>query len=274
MRRHGFLRRTAHVAEAVWQGTVFALAGSALGTLSLRRQLAFQASRAKLAVLDYEAHDFVMSVTCPKDLTRTRACAKEPETVAWLQANLQPGDAFFDVGANVGAYSLIAAKLVGVEGQVVAFEPGAPSYASLVRNLGLNGIENVVPLPIGLSDATGLIELSFPSGLPGETVCAAGEPAVLVCRVLAYRLDDAVALLSLRCPKLLKIDTDGFELAALMGAPESLANPVLRGVLFEEYPGSPKAVAIHALLSAAGFGEARVVSRGHGRVANHIYERR
>lgn len=215
-----------------------------------------------------------MSVTCPKELTRTKACAKEPETVAWLQAHLRTGDVFFDVGANVGAYSLIAAKLVGATGQVASFEPGAQSFASLVRNLGLNRLENVVPLPIALSDTTGLVELSYPSGLPGETVCASSETPVLVCRALAYRLDDVIACFGLRCPKLLKIDTDGFELAVLAGAPCALANPELRGVLFEEYPGSPRAAEIHDLLSAAGFGEAQVVSRGAGRVANHICERR
>ncbi|MCW5942327.1 MAG: FkbM family methyltransferase [Fimbriimonadaceae bacterium] len=193
--------------------------------------------------------------------------------MAWLQKHLRSGDSFFDVGANVGAYTLIAARLVGPTGQVVAFEPGAPTFGALVRNVGMNRIANVVALPMALSDADGLVELRYPSDLPGETVCSTSEIPEMVSHCLSFRLDRAIESLGLRCPKLLKIDTDGFEEAVLAGAPCLLANPDLKGVLFEGYPGAPEAAAVVARLRAAGFAEEVVVSRGAGRVANFIFGR-
>ena len=58
--------------------------------------------------LDYAANRIQMCVNSPWQPYRLNSCAKEPETVAWIERNVRPGDTFYDIGANVGAYSLVA----------------------------------------------------------------------------------------------------------------------------------------------------------------------
>lgn len=65
------------------------------------------------------------------------------------------GDVVFDVGAHIGSFALKAARLVGEEGLVVALEPELENYRILKENIELNGLENVVLLPMALSDFQG-----------------------------------------------------------------------------------------------------------------------
>jgi hypothetical protein len=86
---------------------------------------------------------------------RARACDREPWTVAWLDSHVQPGDVVFDIGANVGPFSLIAAVRVGANGRVFAFEPGYASFARLCDNIVLNEFDDrIVPIPMPLAAAT------------------------------------------------------------------------------------------------------------------------
>jgi FkbM family methyltransferase len=67
----------------------------------------------------------------------------EPHETQFLLDTLRPGDVFVDVGANIGYFSLLAARLVGPTGAVLAFEPEAANYALLEANTRLNGCENI-----------------------------------------------------------------------------------------------------------------------------------
>jgi FkbM family methyltransferase len=64
-----------------------------------------------------------------------------------------------DVGANIGYYSLIAARLVGNTGKVYAFEPEPGNYQLLVRNIEANGYTNIVPVNIAISNEGGKVKL-------------------------------------------------------------------------------------------------------------------
>ena len=68
----------------------------------------------------------------------------ERELQEVFTAHVRPGDVVFDVGANVGFYSLLAARLVGPKGRVVAFEPAARNVALLEQHLRLNRVTNVI----------------------------------------------------------------------------------------------------------------------------------
>ena len=97
---------------------------------------------ASIVSVDYSRHDVRLLVTSDMERRwRARAVKKEPWTVAWLEESMSGGGVLYDVGANVGAFSLIGAKVCGSRGTVVAFEPGFASYAHLCSNIVLNGCQ-------------------------------------------------------------------------------------------------------------------------------------
>lgn len=77
----------------------------------------------------------------------------------FLQETLRPGDVFFDIGANVGYYTLMAARLVGAQGAVCAFEPDPLTNESLTRTLALNQVNNVHVVMLALSDREATLPL-------------------------------------------------------------------------------------------------------------------
>ncbi|GMV90213.1 MAG: hypothetical protein AMXMBFR81_31430 [Chthonomonas sp.] len=260
--------------EDRWQGAVFFVARTTLRLVTGKRRLAFRKDLRSLVPLDYASHPVKMDIGSPQEWVRTRECEKEPETVAWLEAELRSGDTFYDVGANTGAYSLVAAALLGEEGRVFSFEPGAATYACLVRNVQCNGMSQVVPMPVALCDRTGLVTMharseaeGFVSSFEADDACQAVQPS------LCYRLDDLIAQLGLPAPSLLKMDTDQTEDLILAGAPQTLANPMLRSILVEVDTGSERCAGIHAVLCDAGFELASNHPHGTKGVANRIYRR-
>jgi FkbM family methyltransferase len=76
----------------------------------------------------------------------------EPVETALVKKALRPGDVFIDIGANIGYYTLLAARLVGPHGRVVAFEPDPSNFQCLGKNICLNGYSNVVPVNLAVSD--------------------------------------------------------------------------------------------------------------------------
>jgi FkbM family methyltransferase len=231
--------------------------------------------------LDYDGAEIVVGVTSRSELTsRLRPCAKEPWTVRWLEERLRDGDVLYDIGANVGAYALIAAAIGRPGTRVVALEPGYASYAALCDNVRLNGAEDVIlPLPVLLGEGTGLVDLGYrdvAAGAADHTLDPAA-PAAYRQPALAYRLDDLVAQLELPPPSLVKVDVDGAEGAVLAGAPETLARPELRSVLVELEREGEGASTAEAALAQAGL---RLVERTDqrsegplGRVWYGIFER-
>ncbi len=192
--------------------------------------------------LDYPNGELLLYVTSSAEFKkRVSACEKEPWTVDWLQRELRTGDVLYDIGANVGAYSLIAAHLGGT---VVAFEPGYASFARLCDNIALNEFDDsVAPVPLLLSSATGKARFDYsrlPPGyakhaIEGEGTTGSRAPAEPVFRqqALAIRLDDAVRWFALPPPNYVKIDVDGFELEVLAGSEETLAGDSLASLLVE-----------------------------------------
>ncbi len=187
---------------------------------------------AHIGRIDYRGADILVGVTSRTEiLSRLRPSAKEPWTVAWLERTLRSGDVLYDVGANVGAYSLIAASLGREAARIVAVEPVFANFASLCDNVLLNGFEDVVvPLPVLLGARTALETLGTENIEPGA---AEHEIGGVGMPVLSLRLDDLVAQFGLPAPTLMKIDVDGGEAAVLAGAQQTLARTDLRSVLIE-----------------------------------------
>ena len=94
----------------------------------------------------------------------------EHREIAYLRRHLRTGDVFLDLGANIGFYSLVASKLVGKEGLVLAIEADPYNWEKLFHNVGANGIDNVRPLNLGLSDKHEVLQLGIgPRGSRGES---------------------------------------------------------------------------------------------------------
>jgi FkbM family methyltransferase len=185
--------------------------------------------------------------------------AKEPFTVDWIERSIKPGDVFYDIGANVGPYSLIAAKATGNGARVFAFEPSASSFHDLSRNVLLNGCaESIVPLPLALWSESRLLSFTYHSLVPGASMHRVSSDLrsqrPLTETIIGFRLDDLVERFGLRVPTHAKIDVDGYELEVLRGAKRTLARPEWRSIIVElDREDTDRNRSIKALLADAGF---------------------
>lgn len=165
---------------------------------------------------------------------------KEPDTIEWI-AGFAADDVLLDIGANVGMYSLWAAKTRGIE--VFAFEPESQNYAILNRNILLNGLDGRIrAYCIALSDRAGYDQL-FLSGFGaggschsfGASLDFANQPraAPFAQGCVAATLDDLVATRMIPVPTHIKVDVDGLEPQIVAGARATLSDPRVRSVLIE-----------------------------------------
>lgn len=178
----------------------------------------FEARKRSLAAqLDYPGTPLRIVLESEVDLLmRVPCCAKEPEMCAWITANVQRGDVLYDVGANVGSYSLIAASLGA---NVYAFEPVPTNFRSLARNVDLNRLgSKITVLPIALSDDVGLLRIrSDAENVSGTNARrdVFGDAAVMMPM-------DALGSLGIARPTLIKVDVEGMELLVLAGGEECI----------------------------------------------------
>jgi FkbM family methyltransferase len=171
----------------------------------------------------------------PDDAIVSRVIARdgiwEPLETKVFRSHVGPGDVVVDVGANLGYYTLLAARLVGAEGHVYAFEPDPESFALLERNVELNGYENVTAVPLALGKAPGKLPLYLNAKNRGDhrVYDPTGERRSVEVDVVtldAYREDHGVERVDF-----LKIDTQGAECLILAGAEKTLAQAGLTIVL-------------------------------------------
>jgi FkbM family methyltransferase len=209
--------------------------------------------------LDYAPHRLYLYATSKVERrSRAFSCRKEPWTIDWLERHLRAGDVVYDIGANVGAYALVAAHRVGPTGRVFAFEPGYASFAHLCDNVVLNGLESTIaPIPLPVGERSALSHLSYHRLYPGHARHVSGDDDSADTDSPAYRqpvllmaLDDLVRQFELPTPRLMKIDVDGTELAVLRGARTLLRQTSVEHLLIEIEAGNTGAVVDE--LAAAG----------------------
>jgi FkbM family methyltransferase len=184
--------------------------------------------------LDYAGAEIHMRVTSRPEFHRLRSCAKEPWTVRWIEQYLQPGDVMYDIGANVGAYTLVAAAAVPTA-RIVAFEPEPTTFAALCDNLELNEVsERVIAMPVALGSSPRMGHLHREEPAPGATARLGGRwEAWNGAPIMVERLDDLVERFDLPTPNHIKLDVDGTELGVLAGAVGILASGGVRSVMVE-----------------------------------------
>ncbi len=183
---------------------------------------------------------------------------KEPDTLEWI-AEFAPGAVFVDIGANVGMYTIWAAKTRGV--QAYAFEPESQNFALLNKNIVRNALgENVRAYCASLSDTVGFGLLTL-SGLmaagsvhqfssdPGKK----RKPSAYLQGSYGSTLDTLVADGVIPVPAHVKIDVDGIEPRIVRGALKTFADPHVRSVLIEVDTGNETFWEMIDLMLGLGF---------------------
>ena len=188
---------------------------------------------------------------------------KEPDTLDWIDTHFQPGDTVFDIGANIGQYSLYAAKRLDHEVKILAFEPEALNFAKLNRNIVLNDlVEIVVPYPIAISNKTAVDTFYSKTFVVGASLHALGRE--ITQGEVAFKpqnrqgtmsssLDDLTTTFGLPVPNHIKVDVDGIEDLIIDGAAELFKQQELRTFLIEVYVHGDIADRVRAGFKAGGF---------------------
>ncbi|MEU3629039.1 FkbM family methyltransferase [Streptomyces fradiae] len=142
----------------------------------------------------------------------------EPNLSAFLRDRLHPGDTFIDVGAHRGAFSLLASHAVGPHGRVVAIEPHPLFHDDLAAAAATNRRTNIHLVRSAASDTTGVLTLYLedPSNL-GHTTAVRPRHVHATVEVPTAPLADLVSRADLATTRVIKIDVEGAEAAAVRG---------------------------------------------------------
>ncbi|RLE18048.1 MAG: hypothetical protein DRJ50_13390 [Actinobacteria bacterium] len=186
---------------------------------------------------------------------------KEPETIRWIDELMTSGESYFDIGANVGVFTLYAALRHGAGLDVRAFEPAYHNYYRLCRNLVLNQTRCVLAYCLALGGTTSSRAMQLVSNESGSashsfeggdsqregTTTAFSQGAVTI------PLDTLVGEFGLPVPQHLKVDIDGYEEEFVEGARETLSNGRVKSALIEVTDERGSKERIVRAMNAAGF---------------------
>ena len=225
----------------------------------------------------------VQGIDLALDVTDHTACLLyfhgqeyEPEVAGAIIERLRPGDAFVDVGANVGFFSLLAARLVGPSGVVIAIEPDPTVRPRLEALLAANGVADRIHVETAAAGARSgvavlhMTEDSVLSTLTPDLAPLRGSFAYdRTVNVRVVSLDDCLARRpdARRRLRVVKIDVEGSEADVLRGAQAVLTTPPRPTVICETTTDSSADRLLHDL----GYRPVtRAVARGH--VNTMVYE--
>ena len=209
----------------------------------------------------------------PNGWARKRAetfSEKEPETLEWID-KFPKGTVLWDVGANLGLYSLYTA-LKDPDARVFAFEPSIFNLELLARNIVLNGLQDsITVMPMALSESSGtdtlhmsMIDWGGAMSTFGQTYTYDGTP---IDEAFAYRLptcslDDLATFFGIPKPTALKMDVDGIEHLILKGGANLLKDPGLETILIEVNDDfAEQREGVQSILEAAGW---QLLAKRHG----------
>ena len=247
-------------------------------------------SESIVPILTQKTNFGTISFFCPSEISEWRAktfFTKEPETIEWIDG-LNDGGVFWDIGANVGTYSLYAA-LRGLS--ILAFEPSPSNYYLLSKNIELNKVdEKISSYCIAFNHQTGLDALHMSSTGLGDALNNFGEArdwqgsiftAVLKQGMIGFSVDDFIKQFNPPFPNYIKIDVDGIEGSIIRGAKHTLIDSRLKSVLVElNIEKKEPAQEVISIFNTSGFTllkreHAPMVDEGKfANVYNHIFIRR
>ena len=186
---------------------------------------------------------------------------KEPEMLEWIEE--YGGGVFFDIGANIGIYSLYYAKTK--EGSVYSFEPSVFNLRQLAKNISINEMsKRITIISNPLSNLTGIAPFINGSADEGGAMSAFGVDyghdgkaidGDIKYGLLGFSLDDLIEKNILtEVPSLIKIDVDGIEHLILKGASNTLKSEMLKSVFIEVNDDfEEQSHQVQTIMQSAGF---------------------
>jgi FkbM family methyltransferase len=219
-------------------------------TLRLDEQAWLKLRNQLVQVVKASDGEFTYRFRCETPIESWRArtlMEKEEGTVRWIRDSVQPGEVFYDIGANIGLYTILAGFRVGHEGMVYAFEPHVGNVQSLLGNVALNELRGQVKvLSCALHEQEGFFDFNYFAPAAGTSMSQLNDardsndrpfqPAFAEYKY-AVTLDKLVGQGAVRPADHIKIDVDGNELLILRG---------MRGLLTGEHPPRTLQVEINA----------------------------
>lgn len=165
----------------------------------------------------------------------------EPNTRSVLEGCLKPGSVFVDLGANEGYFSVVASKLVGPSGSVLAVEPQSRLQSIIHMNLYINECFNVRVVRTALSDAETTVELNLASEMNSGSTSLYRRSARYPMRKEAVKCMTLERLMQEagldRCD-LMKVDVEGAEYDIFMAAGKTLRSGIIKNIALEFHEGS------------------------------------
>jgi len=151
----------------------------------------------------------------------------------FLCSTVGRGQTVFDIGSNIGFYTVPLALRVGSHGHVYAFEACRPNYDGLLKNIALNGLKNVTAIFGAVADRTGTLDVPLLQHRANYSLASASE---IRTQIPSWSLDEFVAEREIDQIDLMKIDIEGSEVLALRGARKLLSEARVRTVICEFNP--------------------------------------
>ena len=148
----------------------------------------------------------------------------EPPVQEALRRLLAPGAVFYDVGANIGFFTILGARLVGPEGRVIAFEPVPACARAVARNIELNGFTHAEIREAAVGARSGSDRLLVVGEASWSHLASTGRHADVreEIDVDVVSIDELVGAGAIPPPDVLKIDTEGAELQAIEGMRQTI----------------------------------------------------
>ncbi len=142
----------------------------------------------------------------------------EKPLTRWLATRLRPGDTFVDVGAHIGYFAIVASRLVGESGNVVAIEPLRRSFEQLEQNVALNHARNIRAVNLAVLDRQSELVLWAHPRNPGATFTDPPNPGYRrEAPVEARPLTEILEAAEIARARVIKIDVEGSEAAVVEG---------------------------------------------------------
>jgi FkbM family methyltransferase len=173
----------------------------------------------------------------------------EPKTLHLYEKMLDHRDSYVDVGAHVGFHALVARRLVGEEGKIVAIDPQPHNCGKIMANCRANNFSNILTIVAVAGEQTGTVMLNDQSVRDRSRLTMALEPVndrPRQFQVPMIRLDQLLDDLAMRGIKLMKIDVEGFETKVLNGLGRRIED--VQNMVIEVLPDSVRSEEVRLML--------------------------